>query len=269
MHNHALSASTDEALAGKAVSKPGSFNSSISGPLNSSTNGTGPVTAVVTMSSVDTDSVSPGSTTAGAAAVDGSSLNGVRPSNGPLGEGVESRTGSPRQQQQGPDAAAACVWDVEQGGGVCSQQAGTAALTPNPARTAAAAEAGTDSSGAVHAGAPAGAGRSSGSRRWVQSSGNVWLLQGLADVLGITREPAAAADAGGKSPRGSARGSGGGGPGRTSVASGLGDDQGPCGCLCGGKWGASHVPKMAPLSASQRLTNEAIMQVGSRTAWCF
>jgi hypothetical protein len=250
MHQHALSASTDEALAGKPVSKPGSFINSSSGPLGSSGNGTGPVTAVVTMSSVDTDSASPGSTTAGAAA-DGSSPHGARPANGPLGEGVEDPQGSVRQQQQQePDAAAACVWDVEQGGGVHSQQAHTSA--------AAAATAGGGSSGADGAGAQAGPGRSSGSARWVQSSGNVWLLQGLADVLGITREPAGAANAGVKSPRGSA----GGGSGLASVASGLGADQGPCGCLCGGKWGASHVPKMAPLTASQRLTNEAIMQVG-------
>jgi hypothetical protein len=51
-----------------------------------------------------------------------------------------------------------------------------------------------------------------------------------------------------------------------SVAGGLWSDEGVCGCMCGGKWGASHVPKMAPLTASQRLTNEAIMQV--RLSWC-
>lgn len=249
MHQHALSGSTNEAFTGKAVSKPGSFNNSSSGPLGSSGNGTGPVTAVVTMPSVDTDSASPGSTAAGAAA------DGVRLVNGPLGEGVEDEQGSQRKQQlQQPHAAAACAWDVEQGGGVQSQAVHTSA-------TDAAAAAGGASSGPEGAGAPAGAGRSSGSRRWVQSSGNVWLLQGLADVLGISRESAMAADVAGKSPQGSGGGSAGGAPGLTSVASGLGADQGPCGCLCGGKWGASHVPKMAPLTASQRLTNEAIMQV--------
>jgi hypothetical protein len=35
-----------------------------------------------------------------------------------------------------------------------------------------------------------------------------------------------------------------------------------CWC-CGGDWGASHVPKMPPLSASQRLTREAIVQVNT------
>lgn len=37
--------------------------------------------------------------------------------------------------------------------------------------------------------------------------------------------------------------------------------------MCGGKWGSSHVPKMAPLTASQRLTNEAILQVSAVAVW--
>jgi hypothetical protein len=42
----------------------------------------------------------------------------------------------------------------------------------------------------------------------------------------------------------------------------LRDDSSCCcgGCL-GGQWGPSHVPKMEPLTASQRLTREAIVQV--------
>jgi hypothetical protein len=40
-----------------------------------------------------------------------------------------------------------------------------------------------------------------------------------------------------------------------------GDSSCCCGGCLGGEWGPSHVPKMEPLTASQRLTREAIVQV--------
>jgi hypothetical protein len=40
-----------------------------------------------------------------------------------------------------------------------------------------------------------------------------------------------------------------------------GDSSCCCGGCFGGEWGPSHVPKMEPLTASQRLTREAIVQV--------
>jgi hypothetical protein len=44
-----------------------------------------------------------------------------------------------------------------------------------------------------------------------------------------------------------------------------GDSCGCCGGCFGGEWGPSHVPKMEPLTASQRLTREAIVQVRETT----
>lgn len=218
------SASSKEEGTKAMDSKPGSF-------ANSNDSGR-PVTAVVTMSSVDTDSVSPASTSAGGTEATGTSLR--QETGRPVAEAVElSAAEGPAHPHADAAAAAASGWDVEQGGS--EQQA------------AAAQERGTK--GVVRSSIGAR------SRRWVQSSGNIWLLQGLADALGISRESAVrnAVAPGAEGPAGRQ-------PRLSSATGGLWADEGACGCLCGGKWGASHVPKMAPLTASQRLTNEAIMQ---------
>lgn len=206
------------------------------------------MTAVVTMSSVDTDSTSPASTAAGAS--EPAAYISRQPAGVPLAEGVEgagaaAASSDPQQQQQGEQqgeskaASAGGWWDVEHGG-IAAQVDPQAAQAPVPAR--------------------------SRSQRWVQSRGNIWLLQGLADVLGISRDTSGPDGAGADAvvgPVGSGGGAAGGkaSGGLSSAAGGLWPDEGVCGCACGGKWGTSHVPKMAPLTASQRLTNEAIMQV--------
>lgn len=274
VHAPAASASADDSTLGS--SKTASFKSSSAGSRSAVTfQGAPPVTAVVTMSSVDTDSTSPASTVAGAS--EPAAYVGRQPLLGvPLAEGVESTpagTSSPLHQQsqeqehkqQHASPVNSTGWDVEQGGAAgaavpSTQQHPGQHISPSVAALPAA---------------------SSRSQRWVQSRGNIWLLQALADTLGISRDAAAAADTGagagtaaGRVSAGSGAGPGVGGAGLAggskaglaSVAGGLWSDEGVCGCMCGGKWGASHVPKMAPLTASQRLTNEAIMQVN--LCWC-
>jgi hypothetical protein len=214
------------------VVKSGSFGSS-----------QGPLTAVVTVPS-GSDIPSPGSTSAGSNEPGASGPGHQQQPGGPVAEGKEAGAAVTRLADEtaaddsASVAAAACSWEVEQAGS-----------GPHAA---------AEDSAASKDSAAAAAGRASGgarSRRWVQSSGNIWLLQGLADVLGISRE-SAVADA--VTPGDAAEGRR---PRLSSAAGGLWSDEGVCGSMCGGKWGTSHVPKMAPLTASQRLTNEAIMQV--------
>jgi hypothetical protein len=231
---HAATTSADEGS--KAEDKSGSFRS---------THGNaGPLTAVVTVPS-DSDNPSPGSTSAGSNEP-GATRPGVQQQpGGPVAEGLEAgaaaATRLASESAAGDSAAAAaCSWEVE--------REGSGAQAAAAAADGAAAKHGP----AVAAGPPPGGARS---RRWVQSSGNVWLLQGLADVLGISRE-SAVADAVTPGDAAESRR-----PRLSSAAGGLWSDEGVCGSMCGGKWGTSHVPKMAPLTASQRLTNEAIMQV--------
>lgn len=178
-----------------------------------------------------------------------------------MAEGVESTAAEAstvhqqkQQEQAQQQSSLAKGWDVEQGGVVTAGAAAGSMQHPYAQPT--------------QAPAPPVC---SHSQRWVQSRGNIWLLQALADALGISRDAAAGADTGAgavEAPLGSeavtstaAASRAGGKAGLSSAAGGLWSDEGVCGCLCGGKWGTSHVPKMAPLTASQRLTNEAIMQV--------
>lgn len=207
-----------------------------------------PLTAVVATSSVDTDSASPASTIAGngdlmtaqqpAAAAEG--LHSCHQAAGPVGEGLESA------------GTAAGGWDLEQGGACCPAVSTAAGGTADAAGSINAATGRADTCGAAV---------TQDSRGWLPSRGNVWLLQGLADALGVGKE-AAIADAAvdhcnKQAHHDSAHGDG----VLRSAAGGLWPDNGLCGCVCGGSWGPNHVPKMAPLTASQRLTNEAIMQV--------
>lgn len=231
---HPATASADEGS--KSVVKSGSFGNNQAAA--------GPLTAVVTVPS-DSDSPSPASTSAGGNEPAANGSGRQQQPGGPVAEGIEAAAAAARLagETAGRDsaAAAACSWEVEQAGNG-SHAAATAVEDSAAVKGSAAAAAGGDTKGAR-------------SRRWVQSSGNIWLLQGLADALGITRESAVAdAVAPGEAAEGRR-------PRLSSAAGGLWSDEGVCGAMCGGKWGTSHVPKMAPLTASQRLTNEAIMQV--------
>lgn len=166
---------------------------------------------------------------------------------------------APQPQQQGGTAAAAdgsaAAWDVEQG---CSKVAQES--TP----TAGCAPAGHAGS---NAGADADADADAGWSNKHLLSGNVWLrgqgANGTSANAAATSKPHLP---GSTAVVGSNGGASGGASSKHArvpayLTTSMWGDEGCCGSLCGGQWGSSHVPKMPPLTASQRLTKEAILQV--------
>jgi hypothetical protein len=185
----------------------------------------------------------------------------------PLAEGVDETS----HTQQQP------LLDVEQGGGSAAAAASGGAVADSGSGGGCSTSAGGSSSGSgchvcarpLHAPDADAAVVRESDKDAGAAAGPAWLHQRLR--LGNTwlwGQGAAAAAAGSTAASTAAPAIDGQVQQQPSVTTGLWSDEGGCSALCGGQWGESHVPKLPPLTASQRLTNEAIMQVWlARLRW--